>query len=142
MEHWEQKTLSNTKGIVESFLCGLIIWLLFFLLNIFLKILIPSMSLMGFSQFLWIQIICASYIVFYVPYMNSLYRKKLLLEVKRGDKVELVKNSQIKVEVLEMKLMKKHPQKIKFHIRNLLNNETSWVDSKEVYISNLIRNKN
>ena len=142
MEQWEQRTLSNTTGIVESFISGLIIWFLFFLLNIFLKIFIPSMSLMGFSQFLWIQIICASYIVFYVPYMNRLYRKKLLLEVKRGDKVELVKNSQIKVEVLEMKLMKKHPQKIKFRIRNLLNNETSWVDSKEVYISNLIRNKN
>ena len=131
MEQWEWRTLNNSTGIVESFLIGLMIWLLFFVLNIFLKILIPPMGLIGFFQFLLIQIICASYLVFYGPYMTRRYRKKLLLKIKSGDTVELFKNNQIiKAEVLEIKFTKKYPQRIKFHLRNLLTNKTSWVDSE------------
>ena len=142
MEQWEWKTLSNSTGIVESFLIGLIIWLLFFLLNIFLKIFIPTIGLMGFSQFLLIQIICASYLVFYGPYVTRRYRKKLLLKIKSGDTVELFKNNQIiKAEVLEIKLIKKYPQRIKFQLRNLLTNKTSWVDSEKVYVSTLFPNE-
>ena len=142
MEQWEWKTLSNSTGIVESFLIGLIIWLLFFVLNIFLKIFIPTMGLKGFSQFLLIQIICASYLVFYGPYMTRRYRKKLLLKIKSGDTVELFKNNQIiKAEVLEIKFTKKYPQRIKFQLRNLLTNKTSWVDSEKVYVSTLFPNE-
>ena len=142
MEQWEWKTLSNSTGIVESFLIGLIIWLLFFVLNIFLKILIPPMGLIGFFQFLLIQIICASYLVFYGPYMTRRYRKKLLLKIKSGDTVELFKNNQIiKAEVLEIKFTKKYPQRIKFQLRNLLTNKTSWVDSEKVYVSTLFPNE-
>ena len=142
MEQWEWKTLNNSTSIVESFLIGLIICLLFFLLNIFLKTFIPTMGLMGFSQFLLIQIICASYLVFYGPYMTRRYRKKLLLKIKSGDTVELFKNNQIiKAEVLEIKFTKKYPQRIKFQLRNLLTNKTSWVDSEKVYVSTLFPNE-
>ena len=142
MEQWEWKTLSNSTGIVESFLIGLIIWLLFFVFNIFLKIFIPTMGLMGFSQFLLIQIICAIYLVLYGPYMTRRYRKKLLLKIKSGDTVELFKNNQIiKAEVLEIKFTKKYPQRIKFQLRNLLTNKTSWVDSEKVYVSTLFTNE-
>ena len=142
MEQWEWKTLSNSTGIVESFLIGLIIWLLFFVFNIFFKIFIPTIGLIGFSQFLLIQIICASYLVFYGPYMTRRYRKKLLLKIKSGDTVELFKNNQIiKAEVLEIKFTKKYPQRIKFQLRNLLTNKTSWVDSEKVYVSTLFPNE-
>ena len=100
------------------------------------------MGLMGFSQFLLIQIICASYLVFYGPYMTRRYRKKLLLKIKSGDTVELFKNNQIiKAEVLEIKFTKKYPQRIKFQLRNLLTNKTSWVDSEKVYVSTLFPNE-
>ena len=142
MEQWEWRTLNNSTGIVESFLIGLMIWLLFFVLNIFLKILIPPMGLIGFFQFLLIQIICASYLVFYGPYMTRRYRKKLLLKIKSGDTVELFKNNQIiKAEVLEIKFTKKYPQRIKFQLRNLLTNKTNWVDSEKVYVSTLFPNE-
>ena len=142
MEQWEWRTLNNSTGIVESFLIGLMIWLLFFVLNIFLKILIPPMGLIGFFQFLLIQIICASYLVFYGPYMTRRYRKKLLLKIKSGDTVELFKNNQIiKAEVLEIKFTKKYPQRIKFQLRNLLTNKTSWVDSEKVYVSTSFPNE-
>ena len=142
MEQWEWRTLNNSTGIVESFLIGLMIWLLFFVLNILLKILIPPMGLIGFSQFLLIQIICSSYLVIYRPYMTRRYRKKLLLKIKSGDTVELFKNNQIiKAEVLEIKFTKKYPQRIKFQLRNLLTNKTSWVDSEKVYVSTLFPNE-
>ena len=141
MEQWEWRTLNNSTGIVDSFLIGLMIWLLFFVLNILLKILIPPMGLIGFSQFLLIQIICSSYLVIYRPYMTRRYRKELLFKIKNGDTVELFKNKQIiKAEVLEIKVIKKYPQRIKFYLRNHLTNKTSWVDSEKVYVSTLFPN--
>ena len=52
MEQWEWKTLSNSTGILESFLFGLIIWLLFFVFNIFFKMNVDIFLISFFTKLL------------------------------------------------------------------------------------------
>ena len=146
MKQWEHKAVCfGRPSIFDGFAIGFFLWIFFLLSFGFLSLWVPPLNPFNSKTIYFVsaQAMGLSWVIFYVPYKWRQARKKLLIEVKPGDLVEVRPNEAtylpkdfFKAKVLEVSTeRKKSVIRKSFHVTNLNTNQSIWVKAKQICVS-------